>query len=458
MSNVIPFAPVSRRRSRVAVIGTGISGLGAAWRLSSHFDVTLFEKNAHAGGHSHTVDVETPDGAFPVDTGFIVYNEPNYPNLTALFKTLGVATMPSDMSFAASLEGGGFEYSGSGLSGLFAQRRNLFRPRMWRMIADLLRLYKEGPADAAAGRASGDLSLEAYLEERGYSHGFRADHILPMCAAIWSSPVGTIRQFPAQTFLKFFENHGLMRVTDRPKWRTVYGGSRTYVDKLLEATPANLVCNAGIERVTREDGRAVLSFKDGRKDVFDDVVFACHSDEALRLLGDPTRREREILGAIRYQTNTVYLHRDAGHMPRRRSVWSSWNYISDGGAGTDERVSLTYWMNKLQSIPTETPLLVTLNPTVPPREDLTYRRIDYMHPVFDAPAMAAQRELWTLQGVQNTWFCGAYWGYGFHEDGLQSGLAVAEAMGAAPRPWDVPAGMDRIHWPRDAAPLSGAAE
>ncbi len=448
MSKVISFPKPQGRKPRVAIVGSGISGLGAAWSLGSAFDVTLFEKNDRLGGHSHTTDVECENGTFPVDTGFIVYNEVNYPNLTGLFQTLGVPTIPSDMGFAASLGGGNFEYSGSGLNGLFAQRLNVVRPRMWRMIYDLLRLYRNGSQDLAALSGPNEhKSLEAYLDEKGYSLTFRHDHILPMCAAIWSSPVETMRQFPARSFLKFFENHGLMRLGDRPEWRTVFGGSREYVKRLIDDTPCEIVLNARISGVTRTPHGSTVHFDNAEAQEFDHVIFACHSDEALALLAHPTQDERRLLGSIKYQSNSVHLHRDTSFMPRRTNVWSSWNYMSGDGAARDSNISLTYWMNRLQSIPTKTPLLVTLNPSTAPARDKVFKTFNYTHPVFDGAAMAAQRDLWQLQGVQNTWFCGAYWGYGFHEDGLQSGLAVAEAMGAPLRPWATGTSSDRIHWP-----------
>ena len=448
MVKVITFPKSQRPRPRLAVIGSGISGLGAAWRLGSLYDVTLFERNDRLGGHSHTTEVECENGTFPVDTGFIVYNEANYPNLTGLFKTLGVPTIPSDMSFAASLGDGDFEYSGSGISGLFAQRRNMVRPRMWRMIGDLLRLYRDGPQDLTA--LTGDdehKSLDDYLDDKGFSQTFRNDHILPMCAAIWSSPVETMRQFPARSFLKFFENHGLMRISGRPEWRTVFGGSREYVSRLIEDTKCETVLNARIVTVKRNEDKSILHFEDRSPQEFDHIVFACHSDEALALLDQPTPDERKVLGAIGYQENAVYLHRDTSFMPQRRNAWSSWNYLSGESDKQESNISLTYWMNRLQSIPTKTPLLVTLNPSIPPLPETVFNSFAYTHPVFDADAMKAQRELWTLQGVQNTWFCGAYWGYGFHEDGLQSGLAVAEALGAPARPWTHATTMERIYWP-----------
>ncbi|WP_420559651.1 NAD(P)/FAD-dependent oxidoreductase [Tepidicaulis sp.] len=446
-----PRRPVSSRK--IAVIGSGISGLSAAWLLSKSHEVTLFEKEERLGGHAHTVDVPLAEGSIPVDTGFIVYNAPNYPNLVKLFAHLGVPTAESNMSFAASLENGAFEYSGSGMKGLFADRRNVLRPRMWRMIRDILKLYRAGP------RLAGDLSLaeqplRVFLEAHGYSRSFQRDHLLPMCAAIWSLPVEQVEQYPALAFLRFFENHGLMRIKDRPMWRTVAGGSRTYVEALAGDMQADVRLGARIERVTRTDlGVLVHSAKHGREP-FDDVVFACHSDQALALLGDASAAEEATLGAFPYQKNIAYLHSDTRFMPANRKVWSSWNYM--GGEG--EAVCVTYWMNQLQSLPTKTPVLVTLNPSAAPREDQVFGRFEYDHPVFNRHALRNQRALWQLQGVRNTWFCGAYFGAGFHEDGLQAGLAVAEQLGGVMRPWHLKNPSSRLLLPPEAPAPERQAE
>lgn len=424
------------RRLRIAVVGTGISGLAAAWLLSQRHDVTVYEKENRLGGHSNTVTIDTPEGPVAVDTGFIVYNELNYPNLTALFRHLGVPTKASNMSFAASLDGGRFEYSGSGLfNGLFAVRRNMFRPRMWRMIADIARLYKGAP-ELADEHDLATKPLSEFLAERGYSAGFQRDHLLPMCAAIWSLPLSKVAHYPTLSFLRFFENHGLMKFSDRPQWRTVDGGSREYVRRMGEVFADRLTLGAGVAEITRGIGQVAITDTKGRVAQFDHVVVGAHSDEALGMLGDPSPAESAVLGALPYHRNVAYLHSDPSLMPRSRKVWSSWNYLG-GGADEQSAVCVTYWMNRLQSLPTKTPVFVTLNPSRPPSQDKTFARFDYDHPVFDAGALAAQRQLWSLQGMRNTWYCGAYFGSGFHEDGLQSGLAVAEALGGVTRPWQV---------------------
>jgi predicted NAD/FAD-binding protein len=446
-----PRRPASSRK--IAVIGSGISGLSAAWLLSKSHEVTLFEKEHRLGGHAHTVDVPLAEGTIPVDTGFIVYNAPNYPNLVKLFAHLGVPTAESNMSFAASLENGAFEYSGSGMKGLFADRRNVLRPRMWRMIRDILKLYRAGP------RLAGDLSLAeqplgVFLEAHGYSRSFQRDHLLPMCAAIWSLPVEQVEQYPALAFLRFFENHGLMRIKDRPMWRTVAGGSRTYVEALASDMQADVRLGAQIERVTRTGLGVLVHSAEYGREPFDDVVFACHSDQALALLGDASAAEEATLGAFPYQKNIAYLHSDTRFMPANRKVWSSWNYM--GGEG--EAVCVTYWMNQLQSLPTKTPVLVTLNPSAAPREDQVFGRFEYDHPVFNRHALRNQRALWQLQGVRNTWFCGAYFGAGFHEDGLQAGLAVAEQLGGVMRPWHLKNPSSRLLLPPEAPAPERQAE
>ena len=421
---------------RIAVVGSGISGLSAAWLLSSRHEVVLFDKDRRPGGHSNTLIAECPEGPVPVDTGFIVYNELNYPNLTALFSHLGVATQASNMSFAASLETGGnrrFEYSGAGMNGLFADRRNILSPRMWHMIADIVKLYRNAP-DLALQAGLDEKPLGDFLREQGYSNALRDDHLLPMCAAIWSLPVERVEQFPALAFLRFFDNHGLMRLKGRPLWRTVSGGSREYVRKVLEDFSGELRLGTGIARIERDPCGVTIFDAEGCRDRFDQVVIATHSDEALALLGDADEHERKLLGAMPYQRNIAWLHSDPSFMPNEKRVWASWNYMG-GGAGSP--VCVSYWMNRLQALPTERQLFVTLNPSHAPDEASAIVRIEYDHPVFDVGALAAQRQLWKLQGCHRTWFCGAYFGSGFHEDGLQAGLAVAEELGGVTRPWTV---------------------
>ncbi len=444
--------PISGKPLRIAVVGSGISGLSAAWLLSKSHDVTVFEKGERPGGHSNTLVAPCPEGDVPVDTGFIVYNEANYPNLTALFQHLGVATCPSNMSFSASLPaagGGRFEYSGSGLGGLFGDRRNLVRPRMWRMIRDIVRLYRGAP-ELMGEEGLEHKSLGAFLSEKGFSRALRDDHLLPMCAAIWSLPLERVEQFPALSFLRFFNNHGLMRLTDRPVWRTVEGGSREYVKALCAPLGDRVQTGRGVRQIVREGPGVAITDVHGRTERFDRVVVAAHSDEALGMLGDADETERRLLGAMPYQRNIAWLHSDPSFMPRQKRVWASWNYMGGG----DAPVCVTYWMNRLQPLPTERQLFVTLNPTRDPAPANAIARIEYDHPVYDAGAIAAQQALWSLQGRRNTWFCGAYFGSGFHEDGLQAGLAVAEELGGVQRPWQVESASSRIY---RAAPLEGVA-
>jgi len=420
----------------IAVVGSGISGLSAAWLLSRRHRVTLFEAENRLGGHSNTVDA----AGVPVDTGFIVYNEATYPNLAALFDYVGVATKPSDMSFAVSLDDGRLEYSGTGMSGLFAQGRNAISPRFWRMLRDLVRFYREAPLDAAT---LGATSLDAYLDAAGYGAAFRDDHLYPMAAAIWSTPAADIGHYPAAAFIRFCETHGLLKLSGRPIWRTVEGGSRSYVRVLAETIP-EIVSNYPIKTIARTASGVDIAGHDGHRRHFDHVVIATHADQALAMLADPSPEERRLLGAFGYVDNEAILHSDSNLMPRRRKVWSSWNYMA---RKTNHRrqLAVTYWMNRLQGIADETPLFLTLNPHREIDPDAVLRKLNYRHPGFDGKAMAAQKQLWSLQGVHRTWFCGAYFGAGFHEDGLQAGLAVAEAVGGVQRPWTVREESGRIH-------------
>ena len=438
--------PGPSQRLSIAVIGAGVSGLAAAWLLSETHDVTLFEAEPRPGGHCCTIETGVAGDPLPVDMGFIVYNELTYPNLTALFDHLKVPTKGSEMTFAVSLDDGLLEYSGSNLSGLLAQKRNLVRPRFWAMLRDLLRFYREAPREIAG---LGLLSLGDYLDSRGYGDVFRQDHLYPMAAAIWSLPVGKVADYPAAAFLSFCENHGLLKLSGRPIWRTVLGGSKTYVDALLGAFRGRLRLADPAAHVRRDASGAFVGTSGG-EERYDRVVLACHADQALAILGDCDDEERRILGAFRYSLNEAVLHKDERLMPRRRAVWSSWNYLGRAGDG-GATVSVTYWMNRLQGIAESSPRFVTLNPYQAPRQDLVIERRTFHHPIFDVAAIAAQEKLWSLQGRRATWFCGAYFGAGFHEDGLQAGLAVAEALGGVRRPWRVVDESSRIkiHAPRE---------
>jgi hypothetical protein len=430
-------------RLSVAVIGSGISGLGAAWLLSPRHDVTVLEADGRPGGHCCTVDAICGGMRIPVDTGFIVYNPPVYPNLVALFDTLGVPTAPTRMSFAVSLDAGRYEYAGTSLVSAIGQPANLVRPGHWRMVRDVLRFFREAPSLLADDNVA-DLSLGAYLTGNGYSEDFIVRHILPMAAAIWSTPSTEVLAFPAKAFVRFFSNHGLLQARNQPIWRTVRGGSRVYVQRLLQHAGCNVVLDGGVRRISRDAAGVTVTTAAGSRR-FDACVIATHADDALALLGDPSTDERGLLGAFRYQPNTAVLHRDPAHMPRRRWLWSSWNYLGDS-IGRHAGLSVSYWMNSLQPLGAAAPdLFVTLNPIRPIAAGAEIARFQYRHPMFDAAAMRAQRELWRLQGMRRTWFAGSYFGYGFHEDGLQAGLAAAEDLGGVRRPWRVAHESSRIH-------------
>ena len=418
--------------------------MSATWLLSQAHDVTLYEAEPRLGGHSQTVDAPSAEGPIAVDMGFIVYNVANYPNLVALFDHLGVATKPSDMGFAVSLDEGRLEYGGENVSTLFAQWRNLVRPRFWSMLSDLVRFYREAPAHACALDAD-MTSLGDYLTAQGYGRAFQDDHLLPQAAAIWSASVSDIRDYPATAFIRFCENHGLLKILDRPLWRTVEGGSRAYVSRLTAAYADKARLGAAVKGVRRTPGGVLVRDAAGDIERYDRLVVATHADQGLALLEDPSPREEAVLGAFGYSRNLAVLHSDPALMPRRRKTWSAWNYVGRTRADGDPQLCVTYWMNRLQALPRETPLFVTLNPVRAPDPTKVIRAEVYEHPLFDAAAMRAQKDLWSLQGTANTWWCGAYFGSGFHEDGLQAGLAVAEALGGVRRPWTVAKESGRIH-------------
>lgn len=416
---------------RIAVVGSGIAGLSAAWLLSRAHRVTLFEANDYPGGHTHTVDVTLDGITAPVDTGFLVFNDRTYPNLIALFDHLGIATTASDMSFSVRLEAAGVEWAGGDLDAVFAQRRNLLRPAFWGMLADILRFNREATA-AARGGAGDAVSLGEFLDGGGYGAAFRDWYLLPMAGAIWSCPANAMLAYPARTFFRFCDNHGLLQVSNRPQWRTVIGGARSYVQKLV-AEIADVRLSMPVAAV-RRDGAGVILNSPAGEERFDAVVLACHSDQALRLLADADETERGVLGAIPYQDNEVVLHSDESFLPRRRKAWSAWNYHATAAADADRPVGVSYLISKLQPLPFKRPVIVTLNPGTPPHADCVIDRYHYAHPVFDARSSEAQARLPQLQGRRNTWFCGAWTGYGFHEDGLKSGLAVAAGLGVS-APW-----------------------
>ena len=434
-------------RLRIAVVGGGIAGLSTAWLLSQRHQVTLFEADGRLGGHANTAEAPghaatVPAISVPVDTGFIVYNEPNYPNFTALLEHLGVASQPADMSLSVSLDDGAFEYSSLGLGGLFAQRSNLLSPRFWGLLRDVMRFYREAPRDLAT--LEGPLTpLDDYLARKGYGPAFRDDHLLPQAAAIWSTPLGAIGAYPAASLIRFFQNHGMMSLFGRGLWRTVSGGSRAYVRALTAAFQGEVRTATRVTGVRRTPAGVEVRDASGGVQRFDDVVIATHGDAALTLLEDPSPEERRLLGAFRYSRNLTVLHTDRSLMPRRRAAWASWNHI--GYRKSPQAGCVTYWMNRLQCLKDAPELFVTLDPKTPPAAEAVIRAEVYEHPLFDAGAIAAQREIWSVQGVRRTWFCGSYFGHGFHEDALQSGLAVAEQLGGVRRPWTVAEPSGRIH-------------
>lgn len=433
----------------IAIVGTGIAGMSAAWLLSQRHNITVYEKDDRLGGHTNTVTVNIDGSKTPVDTGFIVYNERNYPNLVALFDHLDVKTRATEMSFGASLDGGRFEYSGKGVGGLLAQPRNLLRPRLWSLLRDVKRFYREAPLTLGARQNSPQI-LGEFLEKNGYGKAFVHDHLLPMGAAIWSTPPRDMLDYPLEAFVRFMKNHGLLSIKDRPVWRTVEGGSRQYLHKLTAAYKDRVRLNTGVCGVSRFPDHVLIEDRQGGMERYDHVVIATHGDQALGMLADPYPLEKRLLGAFRYERNLAVLHTDDGLMPRSRRAWSSWNFMSSG-RGNDQQVSVTYWMNRLQHIPEERPRFVSLNPLRQPAPGKILRTFPYEHPLFNQEAIAAQRSLWKLQGVRRTWYCGAYLGHGFHEDALQAGLAVAEQLGGLRRPWDLETPNSRIFCPPGAA-------
>ncbi len=434
--------------------------MAASWLLSQRHKVTVYEQADRLGGHSNTVEAEINGMRHAVDTGFIVYNEPNYPNLTALFRHLEVETKPTDMSFGVSLDDGALEYGSDGLRALFAQPLNAVNPRFWSMIRDLVRFYREAPCGisvAAPQRTS--VSLGELLERDGYGRAFRDDHLLPMAAAIWSAPARTLLDYPAESFIRFCSNHGLLTLSQRPQWRTVVGGSRTYVQRLTRLYADRVCLNRAVRSIRRLADGVQLVDAAGRTETFDHVVIATHANQALALLDDPSLAESTLLSPFRYERNLAVLHTDASLMPKRRAAWSSWNYLGQRsdilshqhGIAAQQKLCVTYWMNKLQGIESDRPLFLTLNPARQPQAGTIQHTEIYQHPIFDRAANLAQRSLWSLQGHNRTWFCGAYFGAGFHEDGLQAGLAVGEALGRVRRPWTVLNESGRIALQGDAA-------
>jgi predicted NAD/FAD-binding protein len=408
---------------QIAVVGSGISGLVAAHLLQRDHEITVFEANDYIGGHTHTVEVQLDGEHMAVDTGFIVYNERNYPNFTKLLEQLGVATQPSTMSFSVRLEQPELEYNGSTLRQLFVQRRNLLRPRFYRMIADIMRFNKSAPVAIENGAAS--LTLGEYIDSARYSREFVDHYLVPMGAAIWSSPAASVLDMPAEFFVRFFKNHGMLTIDDRPEWRTVAGGSSRYVDRLIAPFADRIRLRDPAHRIRRTDSHVLVN--DER---FDEVVLACHSDQALRMLADPSDAEREILGAIPYQANQVVLHTDTRVLPRRPAAWAAWNYHTSGRP--EDPVGVTYNMNMLQSLTASQTLCVTLNDIATIAHEHIIASFSYTHPLFTPEGIRAQQRHAEISSHNRTHYCGAYWRNGFHEDGVVSALTVASEFGVSP--------------------------
>lgn len=415
---------------KIAVIGAGISGLGAALALSERHDVRLFERDARLGGHANTVDVDYGDGTQWVDTGFIVYNHRNYPNMTSMFEELDVPTRWSDMSFGFSLNDGACEYACDSISKIFAQRWRVMDPRFLRTFTEILRFTRVAPKDLADGRLEG-LSLGDWLVQRRFSTWFQDRFLLPMGGAIWSTCLADVINFPAESFVRFFVNHDLMTGLDpAQRWRTVDGGSREYVSRLVARLGPRAVIGREVVEVDRTGTQPVVRFADGETESFDQVVIATHGPTARRLLKGADAQQDAAIAPFRTSSNRAILHSDPALMPKRRRVWSSWNFLANGD--TERPAPVSYWMNRLQGIREDRPLFVSLNPTRAPDPALTHAEFDYDHPLFDRASFNGQKAIDGVQGRGGIWFAGAWLGYGFHEDGLRSGLRVAEALGARP--------------------------
>ena len=417
---------------KIAVIGTGISGMSAAYFLSQKHEVSVFEKEGYVGGHSRTLTFQEDSKEISVDTGFIVFNHKNYPNLLALFRHLEVPTIKSNMSFGVSINNAWLEYGTMKLSNLFSQKRNFLRPSYYKMLQDVLKFNKKALPyiDSQAEKTIGDL-----IEDLKLGNWFKNYYLLPMSGAIWSTSVEDMLNFPAETLVRFFHNHGLLTVDEQPQWYTVKGGSKEYVLRLTSKIKKNIHTNLAVSSVTRDKNSATITDLNGDKHQFDAVIFACHSDQALALISKPSKAEKSVLGRIQYKPNSVILHQDSSFMPKRKSAWSSWVYLSNSNKDKTDKMSLTYWMNSLQSLQSKKPVLVTLNPSVKPKEELIINEHIFDHPQFNQEAIDAQKDIPLIQGVDKFWFCGAWQKYGFHEDGLSSAINVVKDFGVK-LPWE----------------------
>jgi uncharacterized protein len=436
---------------KVAIIGSGVSGLSAAWHLiqmsPEKLEICLFEKDARLGGHTNTVEVQLDGVSAPVDTGFLVCNERTYPLFIPFLKKIGVPLEATDMSFAVSVGPHQFEWCGSNLASLFSQPSNALSWRFWRMLKDVVRFNKEATTLAqnlSIGLSVDDVEsvkvlqmpLRQFLKSKNYSDAFRDDYLVPMAAAIWSCSTKSMLEFPVGSFVRFFHNHGLLQITNRPRWFTVPGGAKQYIGKvkaMIEAYGGSIVLNAGVQKIVRKTSPNGTLFADvvcaSGSQTFDHVILACHSNQSLDLVDNLTQAEQSVLKGIPYQPNVAYLHTDENLMPKRKGAWAAWNYLSEKrGTEQEQSVSVTYWCNRLQPLPFKTPLFISLNPIIAPKPETIIEEITYEHPIFDMRSTQAQVELIQIQGTKNTWYAGAWTGYGFHEDGFRSGKLAAEAM------------------------------
>jgi predicted NAD/FAD-binding protein len=424
-------------KKHIAVVGSGISGLSAAWLLSKAHHVSLFEADARLGGHAHTKQFGSASNKVPVDVGFIVFNAKTYPNLVELLKVLGVESHETEMGFSVSMGGGALEYSGGSLAQLLGSPAQALSISHWSMLKDIARFCRS--AVALSEDVDDTMSLGDFLKAHRFGQAFIERHLVPMASAIWSSHPEQMLDYPAKAFIRFFENHQLLNLGAREKWRSIRGGSQRYVERIT-ASGMQAHRSDAVVQVSRSAAGVMLRCASGHEARFDEVVLATHADQALALLQDASSHEQSLLSPFRYSDNSVTVHRDASLMPKAQRHWASWNYVGTAEGGC----SVTYWMNQLQDLPTNTNYFVSLNAARKPKAELTDLSFACTHPIFNAATLAAQKDLWTLQGQNNTWFCGAYFGAGFHEDGLQAGLAVAEQLGGVLRPWRVPQPSGRI--------------
>lgn len=417
------------KRRNIGIIGTGISGLGIAYLLYPHHNIKIYEQNNYIGGHSRTIDVHTPDGKVGVDTGFIVFNKSNYPLLSSLFAHLNVPVEKSDMSFGASIDNGWLEYGTMNMKNIFVQKSNIFNLKFLGMIKDILKFNKNAYAYLECDPA---ITLKNCLEELQLGQWFQKYYLLAMGGAIWSTPISSMLEFPAKTFIRFFKNHGLLTMNNHPQWYTVKNGSREYIKCLTEKFSDNILLNRGVTKVVRNDDKVTVYDDKGHIEHYDEIIFACHADQVLKIIENPSQEELSILSNFTYQPNRIVVHSDTSFMPNRKGAWASWVYLSDNQDDHNSHISLSYWMNNLQALKTHTPIIATLNPTRDPLQNLIYDEYWFEHPVFDSGAIKSQEKINDIQGKNRFWFCGAYQRYGFHEDGLWSAVNIAEKMGIKP--------------------------